>query len=874
VKSYWRRTAGRIVIPLVILAMTLVMLAGCDPLPVYQEPVAGTVCRWDFPSSADGLGLPCSVYLPAGYNPTVAYPVWVELHALYAIPLIDNDPNNPFSNELKRLADERGWILLAPWGRNLHSLFVDGMVKDQAPYYEPSIYDDFSGGSGSWQAVNGTWAATDGRYVQSDRMPNWKESLCLGSEGEDYAVRVKVRDLTPQGTTSAFGVNIHRADNGDCYHVDLYRGLDNKKYVRFYKLVNGEWQGIATMPFDWQPLTPLDNWITLKVSCYEDYLEVYVNEKIVNMQPGYDATPYGYGWDVPGTPLAPGEVSLCSFGGVHEFDDVRIQNEYEYGERDVLDCVLGAMEKYRIDPGRIYVAGHSQGGSGTFSLGLHHPDLCAALRPADGFTDIYYDYNWLKTNYPPNPGAPYANINDGRLTEYMRVLAGGEASSSYPERMSVLNGNSARYILENAVNNYFRIVHGTPDSNVPNSLDPVQISWWAPWWFMWGQTPAPAPYTPATSTYANGKAVADLLQSWSSPGRYYCDYVTSATIGHGFLEPYNATANFFQDKTLNLRPSEVAFKTYDDVNNGAWWLRLEIPNPGHNEPGMARVSVNAAANSAAVHARNLSRLTLDLAWMGLSNAAGKTMTFTLDDDTSPNVFPITDNTGDVTLELAGAWTATSGYVVRLDGSTLASGSDYTVNGTSLVLPDLAVQGGHTLTVTSPSSLPSNLAPNPGAETDAGGGYPASWTGEVQGGGNAYMLWDDLEVHGGARSLRVKDASFSSADSKAVWRSNTFSVSSGRQYLLGAFARARMLKGANPVIGITWYNYWKQPISSTWVESPATEDFSLNSAWSPMRLKASAPTGSYYASIQVGIEGEYAGQAAGSVWFDDISFTTQ
>ncbi|MBN2025341.1 MAG: hypothetical protein JW854_01065 [Actinobacteria bacterium] len=872
-KNHWKRAFGRVIVPLVILAMTLVLLAGCDPIP-YQEPVAGLVCRWDFPSSADGLGIPCNVYLPKGYNPTVAYPVWVELHALYAYPLVDNDPYNPFSVELRRLADERGWILMAPWGRNLHSLFVDGMERDQAPYYEPNIFDDFSAGAGDWQAINGTWTVTEGRYVQSNKAPAWKESVCLSSQGEDYAVRVKVRDLTPLGTESAFGINLHRADNGDCYHVDLYKAANNAKYVRFFKLENGVWQGIAIMPYEWQPLTPLDSWMTVKFSCYEDYLEVYVNEKLVNMQPGYDATPYGYGWDVPGTTLPPGEISLCSFGGTHEFDDVRIQNEYEYGERDVLDCVLGAMEKYRIDPSRIYFAGHSQGGLGAYVLGLHHPDLCAALRPADGFSDIYYDYNWLKANYPPNPGVPYADINDGRLTEYMRVLAGGEASSSYPERMSVLNGSSARYILENAVNNYWRIVHGTPDANVPNSRNPVAIKWWAPWWFTWGQTDAPAEYNPATATYANGQDIADLLQAWSARGGYYCEYLTNPLIGHGFLDPYADTANFFQSKSLTRRPAEVAFKTYDDVNNGAWWLRLEIPNPGRNEPGMARVNVDAAANSAAVHARNLSRLTLDTAWMGLSNAAGQTMTFTLDDDTSPNVFPITDNTGGVTLELAGAWIATSGYTVRLDGSTLAPGTGYTVDGTSLVLPDLATQGGHTLTITSPSSLPSNLAPNAGAETDGGGGYPASWSGEVQGGGNAYMLWDDLEVHWGTRSLRVKDASFSTAGARAVWKSSNFSVTAGRQYLLGAFARARMLSGANPVIGITWYDYWSRPISTAWTEPLVTEDFALNSAWSPMQLEATAPVGSRYASIQLGIESESAGQTQGSAWFDDISFTAR
>lgn len=175
----------------------------------------------------------------------------------------------------------------------------------------------------------------------------------------------------------------------------------------------------------------------------------------------------------------------------------------------------------------------------------------------------------------------------------------------------------------------------------------------------------------------------------------------------------------------------MAYKTYDERNDGAWWLRLSIPHPGNNQPGMARVSVDRAANTAVVHARNLSRLTLDLAWMGKSSGAGKTMVFRLDDDISPDVFPIPDTTGTVTLELVGDWAQLSGYTVRLDGRTLISGTEYTIVGTSLIIPEVPVRGGHTLTVAFPFALPPNLAPNPGVEADAGGGFPVAWSAEVQ-----------------------------------------------------------------------------------------------------------------------------------------------
>jgi pimeloyl-ACP methyl ester carboxylesterase len=835
-----------------------------------MEPQPGVVCRWDFPSSVDGTGIPCSVYLPRGYNPALAYPVWVELHALYALPIIDNDSNNPFSNELKRLADERGWIILAPWGRNLHSFFADGIDRGDGPYREPDIYDDFAQGAAQWLPVGGDWRAQGGRYSQYDRMPQWKESLRVGSTGENYAVRVRIRDLTPPGTTSAVGVNLRRGDNGDCYHVDLYRGLDDKRYVRLYKLEGGVWQGIATVPYDWRPLNPLDGWVDLKVSCYEEYLEVYVNEQIVNLQPGYDATPYGYGWDVPGDPLPPGGVSLCSFGGVHEFDDVRIQNEYPYGERDVLDCILGAMEKYRIDPSRIYVAGHSQGGLGAYILGLHHPDLFAALRPADGMSDLYYDYKWWKTWYPPDPGEPYAAVNDGRLTEYTRQLAGGEPDPGNPEMMSVLHANSARYILENGVNNYWRIVHGTPDANVPNSYQAVQICWWAPFFFFWAQTPAPEPYTWAVSTYANGLEMAQALQSWSRQGPYYAEYITDPNIGHGLLDPYADTADFFQGKVLERNPEEVAYKTYDETNDGAWWLRLEIPRPGMDEPGMARVKVDRSANAAAVHARNVSVLTLDLGWMGLDYGEGETLRFHLDDDTSPVLMPVHDTLGKVTLRLAANWRSESGYRVRLDGTELVNGTDYRFQGPFLEIIDLPTTGGHLLEITAPSFLPPNLLPDPGAEQGNVGGYPVGWTGMSPGGGG-YFLWEDLESHEGSRSLRVKDAVIG-GEGVAWWKSDPLQVQEGRGYRLSAFSKVRMFRGGAVRVGIAWYDGGGGLLSIDWSDPLNDASETCNREWTPLEVSAEAPSNASYARVVAGVTGEAGTVTTGSAWFDEFLFT--
>ena len=52
------------VMSLLLMALVLPLLAGCAPDSVYTDPTPGLACRWDFPSSADGLPIPCPVYLP------------------------------------------------------------------------------------------------------------------------------------------------------------------------------------------------------------------------------------------------------------------------------------------------------------------------------------------------------------------------------------------------------------------------------------------------------------------------------------------------------------------------------------------------------------------------------------------------------------------------------------------------------------------------------------------------------------------------------------------------------------------------------------------------------------------------------------------
>lgn len=49
-------------------------------------------------------------------------------------------------------------------------------------------------------------------------------------------------------------------------------------------------------------------------------------------------------------------------------------------EKRVIDTVKWVIQKYRIDPDRVYLSGNSMGGSGTLGIGLRHGDVFAAIK--------------------------------------------------------------------------------------------------------------------------------------------------------------------------------------------------------------------------------------------------------------------------------------------------------------------------------------------------------------------------------------------------------------------------------------------------------------------------------------------------------------
>jgi poly(3-hydroxybutyrate) depolymerase len=69
----------------------------------------------------------------------------------------------------------------------------------------------------------------------------------------------------------------------------------------------------------------------------------------------------------------------------------RVENCYRWaGETDVFEAIEAACRNYAIDRDRIILRGMSMGASGTWHLGLKHPDRFVALGPYCGYVDTHH----------------------------------------------------------------------------------------------------------------------------------------------------------------------------------------------------------------------------------------------------------------------------------------------------------------------------------------------------------------------------------------------------------------------------------------------------------------------------------------------------
>ena len=76
------------------------------------------------------------------------------------------------------------------------------------------------------------------------------------------------------------------------------------------------------------------------------------------------------------------------------------------GEGDVLAVIDDVLKDYSVDPDRIVLEGHSMGGTGSWQLGVHHPDRFAALAPVCGSSDRRAWEDFTPKRKRPRPPIP------------------------------------------------------------------------------------------------------------------------------------------------------------------------------------------------------------------------------------------------------------------------------------------------------------------------------------------------------------------------------------------------------------------------------------------------------------------------------------
>lgn len=79
---------------------------------------------------------------------------------------------------------------------------------------------------------------------------------------------------------------------------------------------------------------------------------------------------------------AGGQGLICLFPTVIRKENTAWNKERE--ERYVLELIEAAKRTWPVDTNRVYLAGHSMGGYGTWSIGARHADLFAAITPNAG----------------------------------------------------------------------------------------------------------------------------------------------------------------------------------------------------------------------------------------------------------------------------------------------------------------------------------------------------------------------------------------------------------------------------------------------------------------------------------------------------------
>ncbi len=108
----------------------------------------------------------------------------------------------------------------------------------------------------------------------------------------------------------------------------------------------------------------------------------------------------------------------------------------EWGRKDALEVQDYARSRFRIDPTREYLTGHSMGGHGTWNVGVHHPGRFAAIAPSAGWSSFQSYTGAARPGGVFGRARAHSNTNDylSNLARRGVYILHGDADDNVPVR--------------------------------------------------------------------------------------------------------------------------------------------------------------------------------------------------------------------------------------------------------------------------------------------------------------------------------------------------------------------------------------------------------------------------------------------------------
>jgi len=199
----------------------------------------------------------------------------------------------------------------------------------------------------------------------------------------------------------------------------------------------------------------------------------------------------------------------------------------DWGRLDALEVMNDVKYRYSIDDNRVYLTGHSMGGHGTWAVGLHHPDLFAAMAPSAGWTSftLYVPYILRKGKIFAPP-------------ELWNILERSLRAEQMPA------------FVENTLNLPVYVLQGEKDESVPSFHPRFMV-----------QTMKKLGYE------VKYKEVPGKGHWWDEEG-----IEGTACVNHPEL------MSFLKQKVRNPYPKHVIYRVTDiGLNNKVYWIRIDSP---------------------------------------------------------------------------------------------------------------------------------------------------------------------------------------------------------------------------------------------------------------------------------------------------------